>query len=123
MAIVKDTLRRFVAVRELLASQFHIIGISSTDRRWVHALTPHGDECVMFRVGGGKWHFFSFHHEWTGSGGSPVEAITGGLGDVIGTDGGLRSYCRQINRAPRCYTKDCVGLIAARQTVWNETHR
>lgn len=106
-------LMRFIAAREAKAAGFTVKGIAPNDRRWIHVTAPMGDEGVLFRVGSGKWHWFSWQHEWTGSGGNPIDAMSGGLGDVIETDSQLRAYRMQMHRAPGCYLTKCNGLYRA----------
>ena len=112
-------LRRFTACREAEAAGFTLKGVAPNDRRWIHVLAPSGEEGVLFRVSANKWHWFSWHYEATGSGHSPLRALDGGLGDVIGTDGEMRSYRVQMLAAPNCYLTKCAGLYRASCQVFN----
>lgn len=104
---------RFAAAREARDAGFTVKGIARNDRRWIHVFAPQGDEGVLFRVGANKWHWFSWKHEWTGSGHDPLNAMSGCLGDVIGTDGELRAYRKQMQAVPGCYLTQCAGLYRA----------
>jgi hypothetical protein len=112
-------LNRFIAVREATAAGFTVKGIAISDRRWIRAIAPDGSECVLFRVGARKWHYFNWKHEATGSGRDPKAAISGGLGEVIDTNSQMRSYERQLINAPTCYRTDCAGLYRESTTAYN----
>lgn len=110
---------RFAAATEAHEAGFTVKSVAPNDKRWIRVVSPDGDEGVLFRVGRHKWHWFSWAHEWTGSGHHPSVAMRGGLGDVIDTDSQLRTYKRQMIDAPKCYLTDCAGLYAASSQAFN----
>jgi hypothetical protein len=118
---MKASIKRLVAVREATAAGFTVLGVATRDRRWIRALTPEPNpsQCVLFRVGARKWHYFDWHNEATGSGRDPRRAICGGLGEVIDTNSQLRSYKSQILTAPEWYRVNCAGLYRESTTVFN----
>ena len=69
-----------------------------------------GDQGILLCQSKHKWHFFWSSFEGSASGHSPETAVDGGLGDVIGTDGELRSYLKMVGNAPVIYLDECDGL-------------
>jgi len=115
----KAKIKRYAASREAAAAGFQVHGVSPEDPRWVRVTAPDGTRAILFRVGARKWHSFYYDVEATGSGHGPLEAMSGGLGDVIDTDSQLRSYSRQVIDAPSYYLKRCDGLYRASVAAYN----
>ena len=89
--------------------------------KWFEAITPQGEEVAMLRQSAHRWHAF-FKVPATASGGDPISALKGGLGDVIDTDAQLRSYCRMVLRAPLRLARYYDGLNSAGQQCYHEIH-
>ena len=86
--------------------------------QWFTAIAPPGrspnppDPVVMLRIGS-AWHCFYCSFRGAGSGYTPLAALRGCLGDVIGTDSQLRSYKKVVLNAPAWLSRSYDGLYAA----------
>ena len=87
--------------------------------RWFRATSPRGELGVVLRQSEGCWHFFD-DAGWTASGTSPHNCHKGGLGDAVGSDSQLKTYCRLVLGAPRFLTEQCKGLQAAQGQCYQE---
>lgn len=86
--------------------------------KWYEAITPDGEEVAMLKIGT-AWHAFG-GAEWSGSGYSPRQALTGGLGDVIGSDSQLRSYENNVLAAPERLLQKYDGLYRVSSDIYNQ---
>lgn len=90
--------------------------------RWFEVVTPGGGEdAVMLRQSPTVWHTF-YRYEATASGHDPFRALTGGLGDVIATDGQLRTYLDLVLEAPERLLREYDGLYRASSQAYQERH-
>ncbi|KKM17108.1 hypothetical protein LCGC14_1679110, partial [marine sediment metagenome] len=65
------------------------------------------------------WHVF-YRELATGSGTTPEAALSGGLGDAIGSDREMRSYCEKVLSAPQELVTQFGGLYAAQSQCHSE---
>lgn len=77
------------------------------------------DRVLFLRQGMSTWHAF-YAFAGTGSGSSPLQALTGGLGDAIDTDAQMKRYCDYILSAPRRLAQEYEGLSAAQGQCYYE---
>lgn len=106
---------------ELEAAGFIVVSCYSDSQtrpgRWFECNDRHGDAVLMLRISSVKWHAFYQDVAATGSGHTPNHALSGGLGDVIGTDGEMKGYVRTIKNAPDTLIREYAGLYVAYQQV------
>lgn len=117
-----------VGGRELVAAGYTLEREVQTRRdlkklpvRWYEVRTPNGEEVLILKQSPNAWHAF-FTFEGTASGFSAASATRGGLGDAIGSDSQLRSYCRIVLRAPESLIRKYRGLSAAQSQCYAELH-
>lgn len=103
--------------RELSAAGFKVA--RGYRGKYYLATAPDGGACVMARQSKYKWHYFDNAAESTGSGQTPRAAMSGGLGDVIGTRGELRGYSALCLKAPAPLLRISAGLYRASSQVYN----
>lgn len=77
------------------------------------------DTVLLLRQGRNIWHLF-YAFEGTGSGASPKEALSGGLGDVLDLDKSIRRYCDLVLAAPERLVTTYAGLRAAQSQCEHE---
>jgi hypothetical protein len=99
----------------------------SKSGQWFVVRTPDSpsadsDTALLLRQGPHCYHVFG-KACWTASGSSLLTAYRGGLGDAIGTDSQMRTYCRLVSRAPETWAMEFEGLSAAKSQVWNDRNR
>lgn len=104
--------------RQLLAAGFKVH--KGYRRKFYVVTAPNGDDGVVLRQSPNKWHFFWRSVEASASGHSPETCMKGGLGDVIGTDGELRSYKRMMIAAPDALLTQCDGLYRCSSDAYND---
>jgi hypothetical protein len=87
-----------------------------------HDWTPRGEpgeHVLLLRQAPNIWHAF-YKTPTTGSGGDPRRALTGGLGDAIGTDAEMERYCDLVLAAPRRLAEDYSGLYEAQGQCFHD---
>jgi hypothetical protein len=97
---------------------------SATPRDWSPRWTEErkftkGEGVLVLRQGSGIWHVF-YRGESTSSGGDPLGALTGGLGDAIGSDNDLERYCELVLSAPQRLAEEYDGLYAAQGQCYHD---
>lgn len=88
-------------------------------RDWSPRWGKKGEEVLVLRQGPAIWHVF-YRDQSTASGGDPLRALTGGLGDAIGSDSDLERYCELVLSAPRRLAEEYDGLYAAQGQCYHE---
>lgn len=78
--------------------------------RFYLVTAPDGESAVVLRQARNCWHYFANASEATASGSTAAECMRGGLGDVIGTDGEMRTYRRLMFSAPGALLRASDGL-------------
>lgn len=78
-----------------------------------------GEQVLILRQGRGAWHVF-YRYKATSSGGDPLRALRGGLGDAIGSDDDLERYCELVLSAPRRLADEYDGLYEAQGQCYHE---
>ncbi len=103
--------------RELVKAGFTVI--NGWQKRFYKVIAPNGDRGVVLRQSKNKWHFFWDAFEGSASGHTPETCQKGGLGDVIGTDGELRSYENMLLGCPEAASRGSNGLYRCSSDVFN----
>jgi hypothetical protein len=93
----KTPLQMSIGYRQLETAGFKVLR-SLRFGKWYEVVAPTGEEGAVLRIGPNSWHFFGVN--FTASGSSAAGCLSGGLGDVIGTDGQLKTYERHVRNAP-----------------------
>jgi len=107
--------RKSTGALELEADGFTDIRRIKND--WYVAKIKNEEICFL-RQGPRAWHAF-FSYRATGSGGSPLEALTGGLGDVIGDSFDMKNYRYRVRNAPEALSLSFDGLYEAGAQIIN----
>lgn len=112
--------------RELVAAGYTLEREVQTRRdlkklpiKWYEVREPDGSEVLILKQSSNAWHAF-FTFEGTASGSSAATATRGGLGDAIGSDSQLRSYCKIVLMAPESLVRKYRGLSAAQSQCYSE---
>lgn len=91
---------------------YEVLEPPGTPKEW----SPRGgmakDQVLMLRQKNDVWHTF-YKFVGTGSGGTPRQALTGGLGDVIDFDSQIEAYCNLVLAAPARLAQEYDGLYSA----------
>lgn len=93
--------------------------VTNIDGKWLTAFkmasvrgeTP-GELILFLRQAPRIWHAF-YRERATGSGTTPLAALTGGLGDALSTDAEMRAYLKLVLAAPDKFIAQFDGLYAA----------
>jgi hypothetical protein len=88
-------------------------------RDWSPRWGKKGEEVLVLRQGPAIWHVF-YRDKSTASGGDPLRALTGGLGDAIGSDNDLERYCELVLSAPQRLAEGYDGLYAAQGQCYHD---
>lgn len=88
-------------------------------RDWSPRWGKKGEEVLVLRQGPAIWHVF-YRNQSTSSGGDPLRALKGGLGDAIGSDSEMERYCELVLSAPRRLAEEYDGLYAAQGQCYHE---
>jgi hypothetical protein len=113
MRVVRDKIRYRATIEK---AGFKVHGAI---RNFYRVTAPNGDEGIIMRQSGSRWHFFWAGFVGTASGHSPETCMNGGLGDAIDTDAQLRSYCRMLINAPEMYLQENDSLYRASSDAFN----